>query len=198
MILAAADREAEGRESSEDRNGAARGIAANGRLRARNASVSFGRAGAFAALRIAVGITGDFDLEKALEVGNALVELLADVDVLAVAEKRAVGLGARGFTTTLEVGFALHETIGLAADLAIHIGLCVARTRTTRLALGLAIRRGRSGFALGVAFAGARGFAGAMTTSAVGRAVTRGITRSAAFGATIGCTIKFAGVDLAL
>ncbi len=151
-----------------------------------------------AAARVAVCISGDLDFEQRLHIGNALVELIANVDVLSVAEKRTLRLAARRFTTALEIGLALDEPAGLAVDLAIHIGFGVARTRTTRLALGLAICGGRSDFALGIAFTVACGFAGAMTTTAVRGARTRRIASGSAVSTTTGGAFELAGIHLAL
>lgn len=158
--------------------------------------MSFGGAASFAALRIAVRITFDGDLEKALQIGHALVEFIADVDVLSVAEKSAVGLGTRRFAAALEVGFARGEALGLAIHLAFHVGLSVARTRAARVAFGRTIGVRRSGFALGIAAAGARRFAG-RTAAAIDGGIALPVTRCATIGFACGGTIEFCRLDFA-
>ena len=81
----------------------------------------FGRAFAIAALGIAISVPRDFNLEKALQVRHTLVELFTDVDILPIAEKRAIGLAARGFAPPLEIGLTTDVFVVLTIDLTAHV-----------------------------------------------------------------------------
>jgi hypothetical protein len=200
-ILSTADGKSECSNRSENSDSAAGRVASASCLGARHSGMPFGVAFTAFAARFAVCITFDRNLELGLEVFHALVERIFDFDILTIAEKRAFGLATRRLATALKVGLALDEATGLAIDLAIHIGFGIARSRTTRLALGFAICRGRSGFALGIAFTVARGLAGvfaasvrgARAGSVAGRAAVTTATRSAFELTRVDLAFGFAG-----
>jgi hypothetical protein len=158
IVFSAGHCEAECSESAKNTEGSAGriGAAGAGALRAGETGASFGGAATTAALGIAVRITFDLDLEKALEIFDALVELFADVDILPIAKQGAIRLAASRFATTLEHRFAIDEALGLAIDLAGHVGVGVARAIAAGVALRFAIRTGWRCFATSVAFAVAR------------------------------------------
>src|SRR5690606_30745085 len=92
----------------------ARGLLPLHRARDRGPGLSLAAVALAAAPRVAV----DLDVVQGLERGDALLEAAAVIDVLAVAEQRAVGLGAAGLAPTLQIDLALDEAVGLAIDLA--------------------------------------------------------------------------------
>ncbi len=81
-----------------------------------------------------VGVPGDVDLELGLEGRDALVEVIAGVDVLAVAEQRALRLLALHLAPALE----LCGATTLAAHLAVDVGLRGTAAVTARFALRVA------------------------------------------------------------
>lgn len=174
FVLAAADGKPECSERAENAEGAAGRInaASAGALSARETSFSFRRAAAIAALCIARGVSFDFDLEKALQIGNALVELISDVHVLTIAEQGAVRLAACGGASTLHIRFARDEALGLAIDLAVHVRVGVARTTAAGIAFRLAIGTWRCRFAASFALTCTCGVTGCFATGVGGAGAT--------------------------
>jgi hypothetical protein len=110
FILPAPNGEGECSERSKDPERVAGRITRSRRcLRAREAGFALSRAATIAALRVARGITLDLNLKEAFQIGNALVELIADVDILSVTKQRAIRLGASGFASAFEFRFACGE-----------------------------------------------------------------------------------------
>jgi len=121
LALAASKRHAKRSDRSENAKRTARRTAQTNALRARATSMPFGRAFAIAALGIAISVPRDFNLEKALQVRHTLVELFTDVDILPIAEKRAIGLAACGFAPPLELGLTTDVFVVLTIDLTAHV-----------------------------------------------------------------------------
>src|SRR5690606_28392260 len=69
-------------------------------------------------------------------------QVAAVVDVLAVAEQGALGLGARGLTAPSELALTAGVALALAVDLTGGVGLHLAGAFTAGLALRLAVHRG--------------------------------------------------------
>jgi hypothetical protein len=174
FVLAAADGKTECSEGAENAEGAAGRInaACTGALSAGETGFSFGRAAATAALCITRGVTFDFDLEKALQISNAFVELIPDVHVLTVAKQGAVRLAACRCASTLQIRFARDEALGLAIDLAVHVRVGVARTIAAGIAFRLAIGARRRCFAASFALTCTRGVTGCFATGVGGAGAT--------------------------
>lgn len=155
LVLATADGKTErGERAEKSESGGGRFVsAAHSNLSAGATCTSLGGAGTIAALRVAVGITGDFDLERFLQCRNASIEFVPDLDILTIAEQRPIGPATSRLTTTLKIGFAHREALVLAIELALHVGISVARTGARRLALRVAIGTRRRGLTARVTFA---------------------------------------------
>src|SRR5262249_12998928 len=93
----------------------------------------------------------DLHVEDRVERVDSVLQVVAGVDVLPVAEERSGRLRAVRLAPALEVGFARRIALRLTRELAIEVGLGFAAALAARLALGLARRRGRRPFALSVA-----------------------------------------------
>lgn len=184
LLFAAADGETEGRERAEQSEGGAGGFvgASGGDLCAGASGSCFGGARIAAALRVAVSVPGDFDLESLLERRHARVEFVPDFDILAVAEQRAVGLRTRGLAAAFELGFTIDEALVLAIDLALHVDVGVTRARARRVALRLTIGARRGHFTLRVALAVARRLAGRTATIGIRGACASSVAASRTVG----------------
>src|SRR5690606_36114789 len=159
---------------------------------------AFGRRLARAVVALGFGRAADVhgDVELLLERRDAFLQVVAVIDVLAVAEERAFGAFTTGLATALQVDLALGEAVGLAIDLAIDVRPGLARPFARGLAAGLARGRGGRPFAARVAAARTGRFAG-RSTFAVARAAG-GIAARRAIGRARGTAIELAGIDLAL
>src|SRR5262249_10095641 len=127
-----------------DRGGEARDrVAAEARRAERRRSARHARIG-FAAVAGARGVGGHRGVELGLEGSDALLEVVARVDVLPAAEQRAVRLGALCGAAALK----LRGASALTAHLAVDVRLRGALAAALRLALRFAARAWRRARAL--------------------------------------------------
>src|SRR5690348_11424311 len=134
--------------------------------------------------RLTARLRVHLDIERRLERRDALVELAAVVDVLAVAEQRAFVALALDLTAALHLGLAVSLCIGLAIDLTVEVGIDFARALATRLAARLAVGHRRLDLAVPLAARAAAAFAA--------RLAARLIRLRFAFARTTPTTVRFA------
>lgn len=187
IVFAAAEGQSESGDCAEHTQRVRRFSSTRAALCTRESCFAFGGTGIAAALRVALRVSGDFDLEELLQVGHALIEFVADVDILAITEQRTIRLGASSRASTGE-----H---GLAIDLAAHIDVGFARPRTGSFAFCGAIGAGRRRRTLCIALGTARRFASRAARVRVPRAGTRRAAACIAIGATRSLAIERGGID---
>ncbi len=128
------------------------------------------------------------DVERRLQGVDALLQVVARVDVLAVAEEGTFRLLTARLASTLEPRLAIDDELRLTVDLALRARLALARALARGLALALARGARRRAAALSGALRSAVGFAlrlartrcGVSTRAARALRAAVGVTRSVA------------------
>lgn len=200
MVFATADREPECSKCAEkSKCGAGRFVgAANGNLSARAPGTCFRGTGTIAALRVAISVPGDFDLESVFQRRYAGIEFVADIDILTIAKQRPIGSLTSCLAAALEVGFACREALVLTIELALHVDVGITRPVTGRFALGIAICAGWRHLAACVAFTVTRRLALRTATIGIGCSSTSRIAVSRTAGFARCGAIKFGGINRAV
>ena len=151
-----------------------------------------------AAAAFAAGATAgaDFDLEQLAERIDALVQIAAVIDELAVAEERALLAFAGQLAAPDHLGLAIGEAIGLALHLAVQVGVDLAGA----LAAGFT---GRRSVGLGQFHVAGALAAGAAASLAAGHAfgavlvgLAAGLAATPAIGLAGALAVELAGFEI--
>lgn len=153
--------------------------------------MALGSASVTAALRVAVRITFDRHLEAALQIGNALVNFVAQINILSIAKQGTFWLAASGLASARQLGFARGVAFGLAVYLAGHVGIRGTRTAARSVAFRRAIGSRLCSGTLCVTITGTGGLAGRTAPVVVVDADAGGVAACATVGLTGRRTIEF-------
>ena len=140
----------------------------------------------------------DLDVERGFERCLAIGEVVTDIDVLSVAEERALRCGALRFAAALQVRFAAGLALRLTAHVAVDVRLRIAASLTARLTGRHAIDGPRVALTARVTARRERRLARRFTLGLIGLALTLTRARGAALSFTVGRTVEGRRLYLAL